>query len=657
MNKDIRSRLERLSLGELQEEARTYGLMALEDRQQCLKAVVSHLENNGPFRDFENQTNQTGSASAVAGNAAEPSNFSQFRSLMLEQLRLDREEQSKQNREMMEQIMSMINATPRSPAQEPSLTSVHTNRTIVSSVAPAQAVTLLASQLSKFNGTEDEDVTIWLNKVENVARIHGVTHEIALLAATSKLGGNAQRWFEHGTGIVNRSYIVFKEAITRRFKRKTPMYVQMRKIEKRQWNFPKEPFMNYAMDKINLMQSVTLPDTDKIQLIINGIANMAMRGTATALDSTDIDQFLDQMHRITSSCMPKKNVTSKPQKGRDFAVKKDNQPKVSVSPSSVPVNKDKFCGYCKTKGHVREECFKLKRKEQSQSVAPTASSTTVSAVDIADTTASPTTAAQTTEPTTVACVAEQDRRLELDDFQIKVIALNKVKSDLVALVDTGSPISFVRPSVYKKYFESSDNATSSHHSYKALNNSPIQISGTVSSELILSPLPEFSASIELNVLLNDCLTMDLIIGMDFIKKHKIKIMYNPTSDNPENKLRLFNEIAFADVIPEPPKKLEEKLSSIETDFDDGVKQRLISVFDEVESAEIPPSGEKYLVRVALKDESVYAYSPRRVSWKEREQTREITDDLPRRGIIKPSSSPYCARTVLVRKKMVNGVYA
>lgn len=48
-------------------------------------------------------------------------------------------------------------------------------------------VNLLASQLPEFSGKEDDDVVIWIQKVERVARIHGASQEMMLLAATGKL--------------------------------------------------------------------------------------------------------------------------------------------------------------------------------------------------------------------------------------------------------------------------------------------------------------------------------------------------------------------------------------------------------------------------------------------------------------------------------------
>jgi len=48
-------------------------------------------------------------------------------------------------------------------------------------------VTLLASQILSFGGTEEEHVNLWIKKVERISRIHGVNDEVMLLAASGKL--------------------------------------------------------------------------------------------------------------------------------------------------------------------------------------------------------------------------------------------------------------------------------------------------------------------------------------------------------------------------------------------------------------------------------------------------------------------------------------
>jgi len=71
---------------------------------------------------------------------------------------------------------------------------------------------------------------------------------------------------------------------------------------------------------------------------------------------------------------------------------------------------------------------------------------------------------------------------------------------------------------------------------------------------------------------------------------------------------------------------------------------------EIEESDFDIVDDDYVVKVHLKNDSVFAFAPRRFAHVERLQLRQITDDLMERGIIKNSISPYCSRVVLVKKK-------
>lgn len=92
------------------------------------------------------------------------------------------------------------------------------------------------------------------------------------------------------------------------------------------------------------------------------------------------------------------------------------------------------------------------------------------------------------------------------------------------------------------------------------------------------------------------------------------------------------------------------LSNLDDNVDIKTKERLLNIFAEVDDMSLKPVKDNYHVQVNIKDDSIYAYAPRRMSYNEKLKLREITDDLLKRGIIVPSSSPYCARVVPVTKK-------
>lgn len=241
------------------------------------------------------------------------------------------------------------------------------------------------------------------------------------------------------------------------------------------------------------------------------------------------------------------------------------------------------------------------------------------------------------------------KKIKTADYQLKVIAVNNVKCNIAALLDTDSPVSFIRPSIYSSLFGlSTSSLNMAARSYKALNNTPIQIIGSVSTVIQLLSLPDFSANINLHVLRDDFLSTYMIIGCDFLEKHSISVLYNLSTKRSENRLQLLSEVAYANIISEG--ELDTLLSEINIDFDEYVKQQLIALIVEIKNSEVLLADDNYNVKVALRDDSTYAYAPRRFVWSERIQIREITDNLLNKGKIKYSSSPHCARVVSVKKK-------
>lgn len=122
------------------------------------------------------------------------------------------------------------------------------------------------------------------------------------------------------------------------------------------------------------------------------------------------------------------------------------------------------------------------------------------------------------------------------------------------------------------------------------------------------------SNINLHVLKNNFFITDLIIGRDFLIENKIQLIYKPAKEIIKDRLYLLREVAAVETVNMPSNNLKELLSQIETDFDVAVKNQLISVICEVENSKIDCVNDDYLVKIALKDESPYAYAPIRFAW-------------------------------------------
>lgn len=78
----------------------------------------------------------------------------------------------------------------------------------------SNAVKFLSSQIPYFNGTEDDDVELWIEKIETVAELHSLSSVIMLMAVTSKLPKTVRRWFNLSTVPMNHGILLKKKLLT-----------------------------------------------------------------------------------------------------------------------------------------------------------------------------------------------------------------------------------------------------------------------------------------------------------------------------------------------------------------------------------------------------------------------------------------------------------
>ncbi|XP_024881129.1 uncharacterized protein LOC112460599, partial [Temnothorax curvispinosus] len=507
-----RQQLEKLSVNELQDEAKKYGLNPPNDTSRCIDMIMSYLERQATSDLQKRETRAATKSKAMQSTVAattptESSDLSQICVWMAQQMRIQQEdkqeqrrfqqeqmrfqqelmrlqqedkqeqrriqqeqmrlqqqekqeqmriqqedkqeqrriqqeqtliqqefqreqarnqqEQQRQNQAMMQQMVELTNLSRENSQNgirnilsedngiraDPD--SSITRRQPISSVATAHAVKLLTTQIPEFAGTEEEKIETWIQTGERIAQIHAVSDDVLLLAASSKLIKNAKRWFDLNVTTLIESWQIFKEAIIRRFKRKILFHVAMQKVEARRWNFPKEQFQDYAMDKLELMKNLNLPEEDAIHLLINGIGSRSLRETAAAFHCATVEEFLEEMQRITSvSAEPTRKVHHQEVKNDKVKNSEDTVPKDSSVSKS---DKDVFCVYCRAKGHVRADCYKLKKKEQSPPVVTAKPAPVVSAVE------------EDVQEMEIATVNEDSgRKLEIPDARIIVTSVNEI---------------------------------------------------------------------------------------------------------------------------------------------------------------------------------------------------------------------------------------
>jgi len=235
--RQLKEALEAMTLEQLQDEARRYGLTETENRDVLITAILQHLQLCGPTdlagearaeRAGPALSRRDRSASVPTLATAAPMTAATLQqalslvtsSMMNQQMELQRQQQQfwLQQQQKFEEVMRhfatrngkiRVNPNEHAPGTggDPHLDgspeaaagfspaygeggSSHS-----STLNAGRAVSCLASQIPEYGGSEEENVTSWIKRIDRVALIHGATDGVTLLAASSKFTKIAKQWF------------------------------------------------------------------------------------------------------------------------------------------------------------------------------------------------------------------------------------------------------------------------------------------------------------------------------------------------------------------------------------------------------------------------------------------------------------------------------
>lgn len=205
------------------------------------------------------------------------------------------------------------------------------------------------------------------------------------------------------------------------------------------------------------------------------------------------------MYNITSARGKATKKSSPMPFGKDKHFERSSSP--TKKPASPKFTKEVSCAYCKAKGHIKADCFKLKRKNQSLTKSVTVPTST--AVAAAEEVTHVKQSADSLEDSVVIGHVSEDslRHLKISDSVVEINSINGTSCSLLALMDTGSPVSFIQFSIFIIFFgENFSPIGTNSNSFRALNNTPKNVIGTQETNIELAVLPDISAKVNLRVI-------------------------------------------------------------------------------------------------------------------------------------------------------------
>ncbi|XP_039303958.1 uncharacterized protein LOC120357509 [Solenopsis invicta] len=500
-----------------------------------------------------------------------------------------------------------------------------------------------AKLIPTFSGKDDGVVERWIERCASIARLHRITDDVLVTAAINQLAGRARNWLHRQPPESVVTWPDFSFQLRNYFERKEAITDTIARINRRFWRANSERFVDYAEDKLDRMQFLQLSEREKIEMLADGVRDLTLRRFAVDMQVSSVPQFMERFRRLVGDSVSQRRFESR--EGRPGA-RHSNASALSCTGCYQKGHSiqqcrhvDITCHRCKQKGHISPNCpigrteastnriNHLERREEEEPEQTTPSMEQQAA-------------------NSSVCVIEERTPL------IKVRGLDCKGKTLVALVDTGSPVSLIRESTYLGSFRSNKLLRVKENlNLKGVNNSVIEFCGKIHDQLCLEKLAGHWFDVALFVVKDSTIAFDILLGRDFFDQSNLRLCYHTgvfefESQTPDKEINYI----FGINVTENKDRDDVILENLDPTLDSCTREKLLDVFHECDSSVVEPVRDDYCIRVHLKDSSFFRYAPRRMSVNERLELKEITDDLLARNIIKPSVSPYCARVILVNKR-------
>lgn len=356
-------------------------------------------------------------------------------------------------------------------------------------------LTIAKEMITDFDGNYPIKVpiNIWVSQLKTIASMYELSDDNVRVLIMTKLKDQAQVWLHSNANLLTIPVAELLNQLCEMFLTKESKISARRKFLGRKWQ-AKEDFAAYFKEKMQLAINVQMDDEELIDNIIEGIPNDQLRNQAYLQSFTTSAQLLHAFSKVSL-----KNLEHKERR-------QNNNTTSAADPATIR------CFNCNSLGHIAAECRKPKR-EYGSCYGCGSSDHKI---------------AQCSQKKNVP------KNEYVRNFKIYFKEIINQFLCLECLIDSGSPISFVKQSSLghiRKIFETTNLKSNEmlNLNYFGLNNSRLNIIGKIPSFVIMN---KNEYNFELLIVTDESMGYDAVLGRDFMNICKFKIIReNDSSEN------------------------------------------------------------------------------------------------------------------------------
>ncbi|XP_076660892.1 uncharacterized protein LOC143364412 [Halictus rubicundus] len=593
---------------QLKEILRRHGLPTSGNKAE----LIQRLDENFPNRAWENET--SAGETEQEGNVEEdktPLNNSILRvdapSWHPDEMSRKVTELLERERELMAREIELLRRENELLRNSPSSTASSTTNTNIRSIGEL---------ISDFSG-EEQNFKNWSKQLEILSTTYELDENATRLLLGQKLKGRALNWFHSRSEHLELPTDMLLYRMESMFGNRETKVELKKKFESRKWRNT-EPFEHYYHEKIVLANKVPVPEDELVEYLIDGIPDNGIQNQARMCEFKTSSHMLKALRRIS---LPNgsRNYT------RSTAEKNQQGPNTTRgSPSGSR------CYNCNRVGHRAADC-RLPAREKGSCfgcgemghLLPNCPKKNVTRV-----------------PKRQVTYTEMEIPEE-DDYHKNVqYVMNEKCMILYTLIDSGSPVSFIKRSYVPGRIENIQNSNGVR--LVGINKSPLGLLGTVEASVELSK--DTKETMTLLVVPDQTMYTPVVLGRDALRLFAMNIVQ--TKRDPISQLEILNIMLDSDDFnPADELNINEKIMPVDKVK---LKEMFTNAYLNQKRPELPAVNAE--LKLTLSNEKSFSTTPRRISYAEKEKLQLILDSLLEKDIIRPSDSEYASPIVLVKKK-------